>query len=85
MEWNKTQQAIRARSNYSSQPRRIIGKKYEVFEKIGAGVLGTCYKIKKIDDQSILVAKEISIHNRNTSDNNGELTVTDGFHGHINK
>jgi serine/threonine protein kinase len=79
-------QLIRAKSNNSSKLSKTIGKRYEVLERIGAGVLGTWYKVRRTDDRAILVAKEISIHNDDSDSKvQGELTVTDGCLGQFNK
>lgn len=85
MNWTspaKQRQFQRINYNYSSKPK-IIGDKYEVLESIGAGVLGTCYKVRSLDTEALLVAKEISIHNM--SRDNNELVANDGCHGQFNK
>ena len=71
---------------YTSNPVKVLIDKYEIIETIGAGVLGTWYKIRRKDNQTLLVAKEISIQNKNNIISDlKELTVNDGCHGQFNK
>lgn len=73
-------------SSYGTSEHRPKSVVYKVMEIIGFGVLGTCYKVKCIDDDMLYVAKEISITNRNNFHcDPTELTVTDGCNGQFNK
>lgn len=89
MQWNQeglNPHLYRAKATHSSRVTRVIANKYEVLDTIGAGVLGTCYKVRQVDNQAILVAKEISIYNKGTVlADPAELTVNDGCHGQYSK
>ena len=88
MDWRSqgARKKLRIQWCYTSNPARVLNDKYEIIENIGAGVLGVCYKVRRTDNQTLLVAKEISIQNKNSNISDlKELTVNDGCHGQFNK